>query len=61
MKCRYHPEEDAVAVCQKFGHGYCRKCCDKSDKGTACICPDPNVHCKYRSECLVNYLSKNHD
>ncbi len=55
MKCRYHPDEDAVAVCQKFGYGYCRKCCQAPAGERGCECTAPDVHCKFRQECLVYF------
>lgn len=58
MKCKNHPEEDVVAVCQKFGVGYCRKCCTVGEEGTRCQCTSPNVHCKFRQECLIHYMEK---
>ena len=57
MKCRYHPEEDAVAVCRKFGYGYCRTCCEATGEGPRCECTSPNVHCKFRQECVIHYMS----
>lgn len=35
MKCFNHPEEDAVATCQKCGKGLCREC---AAKYTPCLC-----------------------
>lgn len=58
MKCRFHPEEEAMAVCQKFGYGYCRKCCDTAGHGPRCECTSPNVHCEFRQACVIHYLSK---
>lgn len=58
MKCRYHPAEDAVAVCQKFGYGYCRECCQAPPDGTGCACPSPKEHCKFRQECLVSFADR---
>jgi len=58
MKCRYHPDEDAVAVCQKFGYGYFRECCGSPKEGQGCACTSPDDHCKFRQECLVYYADK---
>ncbi len=58
MKCRYHPEEDAVAVCQKFGYGYCLQCCQETEEGKGCACSSPEDHCKFRQECLVHFTDK---
>jgi hypothetical protein len=55
MKCRFHPDEDAVAVCQKFGYGYCRNCCQEPKEENGCACTSPEEHCKFRQECLVHY------
>ncbi len=58
MKCRYHPDEEAVAVCQKFGYGYCQKCCEAPPDQPGCVCTSPDTHCKFRQECLVYYGAK---
>lgn len=58
MKCRVHPDEEAVAVCQKFGYGYCRQCCQTPAEGQGCACSSPDEHCKFRQECLVYYADR---
>lgn len=58
MKCRFHTEEDAVAVCQKFGYGYCRRCCGSPGEEPKCECSSPDEHCKFRQECLVYYADR---
>ena len=35
LKCFNHPEQDAVATCQKCGKGLCREC---AEKYTPCLC-----------------------
>jgi hypothetical protein len=58
MECRRHPEEEAKAVCEKFGVGYCRLCCDDPDLPEGCGCSSPRQHCKFRSQCLVWEMSR---
>jgi len=61
MKCKNHPERDALAVCQKFNVGYCEECCDSSDidkDQPLCYCTSPDVHCKFRPQCIVFYKHK---
>ena len=35
MRCFNHPEQEAVATCQKCGKGLCREC---AEKYTPCLC-----------------------
>ena len=60
MRCREHPEAEAVAVCQKFEVGFCQACCDAEGGAPACACPSPDVHCRYRQSCVVHYRSRRH-
>lgn len=36
MRCFYHPEKDAVALCKSCGKGVCSDCCVDLGKGVAC-------------------------
>lgn len=53
MRCRNHPEREAVAVCQKLGSGFCAECCACRDALRCCACLDPQVYCAFRTQCLV--------
>ena len=56
-----HPDRDAVAICQKFNIGYCEECCENAEldkEHPFCYCSSPNVHCKYRPQCIIYYKSK---
>jgi len=44
-----HPDRRAVAKCQRYERGYCQKCLDESPG-----CPDAELRCKYRPQCLVH-------
>jgi hypothetical protein len=61
MKCKNHPDEEVMAVCQKFNVGYCTKCCEEQNYDTnvkQCVCTSPNVHCSFRQQCIVYSLSR---
>lgn len=61
MKCKNHPDKDAVAICEKFGVGYCAGCCESEkieEDHPLCYCTSPNVHCKFRPQCIVYHQSK---
>jgi hypothetical protein len=58
VKCRIHPAAEAVAVCQKFGQGYCIRCCQSPPEGEGCACSSPKEHCKFRKECLVYFAER---
>ena len=53
MRCKNHPDREAVAICQKLGAGFCGACCDCSDAATCCNCLDPQVYCTFRTQCLI--------
>ena len=53
MQCRYHPDREARAVCQKMGVGYCEECLEN---GVSCT--DPNLYCKFRPQCMIYALEK---
>jgi hypothetical protein len=58
MKCRNHPDQDAVALCQKIGTGFCAACCDCEETTVCCGCLDPQVYCQFRPQCLIWELSR---
>ncbi len=53
MKCRNHPDREAVAYCQKHETGFCRECCECLNIVQCCECLDPKLYCKFRSQCIV--------
>ncbi len=58
MKCKFHPEEDALVSCQKNGFGFCRNCCEVTEKGLGCSCSSPDIYCKFRQGCMISYKEK---
>ncbi|HDL90302.1 MAG TPA: hypothetical protein ENG14_05305 [Thermodesulforhabdus norvegica] len=48
MKCRFHPDREAVVICEKFNYGYCSECLDRCD-----ACTDPDLYCRHRSYCII--------
>ncbi|MEJ5375209.1 MAG: hypothetical protein WHX93_01375 [bacterium] len=59
MKCKKHPEQEAMALCEKFQVGYCHLCCDDPELPDGCMCTSPTVHCQFRTRCIVWEMSKN--
>jgi len=53
MQCKNHPERNAVAVCMKYNNGYCLECCESNDSVTGCRCSEPEMYCKFRTQCMV--------
>lgn len=53
--CRNHPDRKSVAMCQKYGHGYCLECLENDPH-----CSDPDIYCKFREQCLVHFHYKEH-
>ena len=53
MKCKNHPERDAVGVCQKHETGFCQDCCECLDIDDCCDCLDPKLYCKFRTQCVI--------
>lgn len=52
--CHNHPEREARVICQKVPfRGYCQECLDE---GAPCF--DPNIYCKFRSQCIIWELAK---
>jgi hypothetical protein len=58
MKCKNHPEKNAIAVCQKYSTGYCDICCECLDKHSCCECSDPELYCKFRTQCIIWEISR---
>lgn len=49
MKCSYHPDKEAVGICQTFNEAYCAECC---------ACRHAQGFCKYRPQCIIWHLAK---
>ena len=58
MKCKKHPDREAIAICQKHQAGFCRECCECRDSLYCCNCVDPKLYCRFRTQCLVWELSR---
>jgi hypothetical protein len=58
MRCRNHPDREAVAVCQKNELGYCRECCECLNIDHCCECSNPKLYCQFRTQCMVWELSR---
>ncbi|MBI4774640.1 MAG: hypothetical protein HY788_10755 [Deltaproteobacteria bacterium] len=51
--CRNHPDRDAFVSCQKHQTGLCRECLHSDPS-----CMDPELYCKFRTQCVINELMK---
>jgi len=58
VNCKNHCQKQSVANCQKHQVGYCKECCECQDLTECCGCSDPNLYCKFRSQCLIWELSR---
>ena len=58
MKCKNHPDREAIAVCDKHQVGFCDECCECEDLASCCGCLDPTSHCQFRTQCLIWELSR---
>ena len=58
MDCINHPDRRAVAVCQKNEAGYCQECCECDEMIQCYECLDPDLYCKYRTQCLIWELTR---
>ncbi len=58
MKCKNHPDQEAIAICQKHQVGFCEECCECKDSKYCCNCLDPNLYCQFRTQCLIWELSR---
>ncbi len=59
MRCRNHPDREALAVCQKHEAGFCSECCECVKIEECCGCLDPRLYCKFRTLCVVWEMSRN--
>jgi len=48
-KCVNHPERETNLICMKHGIYMCEDCIR---------CPDPEIHCKFRSSCPIWFMDK---
>jgi len=53
MSCRYHSDRDVYITCEKVGTGYCKECLE-----TRAECTDSQIHCKFRSGCIIHEKGK---
>jgi hypothetical protein len=53
MKCRNHPDREAIAYCQKHETGFCLECCECLNIDECCECLDPRLYCKFRTQCVI--------
>ena len=58
MKCKNHPDREAIGVCQKHEAGFCRECCECLNIDHCCECIDPKLYCKFRTQCLIWEMSR---
>jgi hypothetical protein len=58
MKCRIHPDREAIGVCQKHEAGFCQECCECLNIDRCCECMDPMLYCKFRTRCIIWELSR---
>ena len=57
MKCFYHPNEDAVAQCQKCGRGLCHPCATNNNRLVCRNCSDEKVEKEKMSSVLTLIIS----
>lgn len=48
-KCKNHPQVETSYYCSKHQHYLCEECLK---------CADPDIYCKFRSACVINFLGK---
>ncbi len=48
-KCVNHPDRETNYLCMKHNVYMCEECIK---------CRDPEIYCKYRSSCPINFISK---
>jgi len=58
MKCRNHPDREAIGVCQKHEMGFCQECCECLNIDHCCDCIDPKLYCKFRDQCIIWEMSR---
>lgn len=58
VKCRKHPDREAIGVCQKYETGFCQECCECLNIDHCCECIDPKAYCKFRTQCMIWEMSR---
>jgi len=58
MKCRNHPDQEAIGACQKHETGFCQECCECLNIDECCECVDPKFYCKFRTQCIIWEMSR---
>ena len=58
VKCRKHPDREAIGVCQKYETGFCQECCECLNIDHCCECIDPEAYCKFRTQCMIWEMSR---
>jgi len=58
MKCKNHPDREAIGVCLKHETGFCLECCECLNIDECCECLDPKLYCSFRSQCIIWERSK---
>ena len=47
--CKNHPQIESAYFCFKYKYYLCHACVR---------CADPQIYCKYRTSCVINFLEK---
>ncbi|NWF92938.1 MAG: hypothetical protein HXY46_08475 [Syntrophaceae bacterium] len=58
MKCRNHPDREAIGICYKHKAGFCQECCECLNLGDCCECLDPKLYCEFRTRCVIWEMSR---
>ncbi|MFC1669360.1 hypothetical protein ACFL20_03155 [Spirochaetota bacterium] len=62
MQCKNHSDKEAISICQKFNFGFCKTCCEEVNvedlEAVSCYCSSPNVHCKFRDQCIIYFNAR---
>ncbi len=59
MKCRSHPDREAIGVCQKHETGFCQECCECLNIDHCCAMPGSIIlYCKFRTQCIIWEMSR---
>ena len=54
--CVNHPDRETNVVCQRLNsRGYCSECLEA---GAPCF--EPEVYCKFRGQCVIYALAREH-
>ena len=50
--CKNHPDRQTQYYCQKQGYYLCESCLK---------CNDPHIYCKYRTSCIIYFITEKSD